>query len=68
MPRKLTVVYRKESQWLIDYIQDIVDTKKKLGFNTSFSYELFRLAKKGLVDSKEGEEIDKLVLSKRKPK
>lgn len=33
-----------------------------MGFKTSFSYELVRLARKGLVESAEGADLDRKVI------
>lgn len=62
MPETRTIRFRKEDQWVNKYIQDIIDTKKKLGFKTSFSFELIRLAKNGLINSTDGSKIDRMVI------
>jgi hypothetical protein len=62
MPSKRKINFRNKDEWLVTLIDGIVSTKKKLGFKTSFSYELVRLAKKGLIDSAEGAAIDRKVI------
>lgn len=59
---KRTITIRKDHAWVVEAIDKIVETKKSLGFNTSFSYELMRLAKNALVGSLEGESLDKRIL------
>lgn len=63
MQRKRKISFRKSDEWLIKLINEIVETKKRLGFKTTFSYEMVRLAKKGMIDSKDGHKIDRMVLN-----
>ena len=57
-----TIVVRKEDEWIISVLDRIVDTKKELGVNASFSYELLRLAKNALLGTAKGVKLDKEVL------
>lgn len=63
MQRNRRIIFRKSDEWLIKLIEEIVSTKKRLGFKTTFSYEMVRLAKKGMIDSTEGHKIDRMVLN-----
>lgn len=67
-PRKASVRFRRGDEWLLEAIDEIVEIKRLAGFKSSFSFELIRLAKKGLMDSAEGAEMDKVALIARKLK
>ncbi len=57
---KRRVVCRTKDRWLLRFIDNIVKTKRETGIRTSFSYELFRLAKNGLLKSLRKDEIDEV--------
>jgi len=62
---RITAIFGKDDQWLYDSITKLVETKKAAGFNTSYSFELVRLAKKGLVsvlDHTKDEDVDRLIM------
>jgi len=59
---RLTIHVRKEFEGVLRVVQRIVDTKKKLGHETSISYELLRLASNGLKREMVGADIDRCVL------
>lgn len=62
MQVKRTVYFREEMNWLVQYIDKIVQTKEQMGVRTSFSWEMQRLARNGLLNSKEGSSIDRTLL------
>jgi hypothetical protein len=57
-----TVTCRRADQWLLERLDTIVDTKKSLGIKTSFSYELFRLAKNALAATLKGSKLDREIM------
>lgn len=62
MQVKRTIYFREEMNWLVQYIDKIVETKAEMGVRTSFSWEMQRLARNGLLNSKEGSSIDRTML------
>lgn len=60
--KKITLTVKTADGWLLECVEKIVEFKLEMGFKTSVSYEILRLAKKGLVESMEGADLDKKVL------
>ena len=59
---RTTVIFRNKDKWFYDWIVKMVDTKRYMGLRTSMSFEILRLAKKGLLDSAEGADLDRTIL------
>lgn len=57
-----SVVCRKKDMWFLNCLDRIVEGRKTLGLKTSFSSELFRLAKNGLYNEVKGKNIDLRIL------
>ena len=57
-----TVVFRKDDEWVQEFVEKLVHSKREMGFPTSFSFEAVRLMKSGLVNSLDGAELDALIL------
>ena len=55
MNRKEHIVFRREHEWLAECIDKIVQAKTDVGIKTSFSWELIRLARCGMVQNMEGD-------------
>lgn len=49
--------------WVLRAIDELVVNKRKMGYRTSFSYELFRLAANGLSNTMKGAKLDRRILS-----
>lgn len=62
MSTRITVTVAEKDYWLIDAVNRVVETKKKGGMQSSFSFELVRLAKNGLTGNLAGAEIDQQIL------
>lgn len=66
MPKKYRqrqVCVRVRDQWVLKFIDKIVSGKKKMGIETSFSYELIRLVKSALLkEIPPGIELDRAIL------
>tara|TARA_R100001510_G_C7656076_1_gene215694 strand:+ start:4545 stop:4751 length:207 start_codon:yes stop_codon:yes gene_type:complete len=62
MQKRRNIHFRKDMEWMIEYIDRIVQTKTEMGVRTSFSWEMQRLARNGLLNSKEGSSIDRTLL------
>lgn len=59
---KRTIVVTKKARSLVEFLDQLVETKKSIGFETSFSAELLRLAMNGLYHETNGAELDRRVL------
>lgn len=46
--KTVDVTVRKSDEWVIEYLQMIVDVKKDMGIRTSISYEVMRLVKRAI--------------------
>ena len=57
-----TVVFRKDDEWVLECVTKLVQSKRDMGFPTSFSFEAVRLMKSGLINSLDGAVIDALIL------
>lgn len=60
--RRRTLFCRAADAWVFDAIEEIMRTKRTLGFRTSFSYEITRLARNSLLSARDGEAIDREVM------
>ena len=57
-----SVVCSKKDSWLFEAIDKIIGTKKMAGMQSSFNFELLRIAKNGLVRNMLGAEEDRTIL------
>ena len=60
---RVCVVFRKEDAWVRNAVQKIVEHKRLAGLPTSFSYELVRLAKNGILKTSIGAKLDRKILT-----
>ena len=58
---KQTIVFTKEDEWLFETIQKIVEIKRLAGWKTSFSQEMVRLAKFGVLETL-GNDLEKKII------
>ncbi len=62
MNKNEKITFRRRDEWLHHCVQKIVDTKRDAGMTTSFSYELVRLARNGLLNEIRGADSDRKIL------
>jgi hypothetical protein len=60
--KKERLTFRRKDEWLHDCITKIVASKRAAGLETSFSYELIRVACNGLLNEMRGAEEDRKIL------
>ena len=60
--RRRSVMFKVEDEALLSTVDRIVSTKKSSGIDTSFSYELIRLAKNGYSREMVGHELDRKIV------
>ena len=62
MNKRETLVFRRSDEWVHECVDKIVTAKRDMGLPTSFSYEVVRLLRAGLVFSLSGSELDRAIL------
>jgi hypothetical protein len=62
MNRRETLVFRRTDEWVWDCVTKLVEAKREMGLPTSFSYEVVRLIRGGLVNNLEGADYDRKIL------
>jgi hypothetical protein len=60
--RQPTITFRKNDLWLLETLERLVATKKRLGYKTTLSRELIRCAKNGLTNGLTGSDLDRQIL------
>jgi hypothetical protein len=60
--KKEKVTFRRKDEWLHECVTKIVASKRAAGLRTSFSYELVRLARNGMLNEMRGAEKDQEIL------
>jgi len=60
--KKEKITFRRKDEWLHECVTKIVETKRDAGMKTSFSYELVRLARNGMLNEMRGAEKDQEIL------
>jgi hypothetical protein len=59
------ITFRRNDEWVLEYLLEIVAAKKESGIRTSLSYEIVRLVKNALCNEVNGGELDALILKER---
>ena len=62
MSKRISIRFRDKDEWLYDRIATIVEHKQAAGMRTSFTFELLRLAKNGLLGEMRGADLDRAIL------
>lgn len=53
MATTLTIEVPRNSQWIADELESIIDVKSRLGYSTDMSFEACRLLREGLIGDRE---------------
>ena len=59
-----TIVFRRQDDWVHDFICKIVEVKRAAGISTSFSHEVVRIVINGLLDTKNGVMVDREIAAR----
>lgn len=60
--KSVDLAFRRKDEWVLEYLQAIVETKREMGIKTSLSYEIVRLIKNTLHDELKGAKLDAAIL------
>jgi hypothetical protein len=60
---RVVLTFPLEEKWILDFIEELVETKKQVGFSkTSRSFEIRRMLRNYLTNTSRGKEVDIVLL------
>lgn len=65
MSKEVKIYVREKDLWLLEALDKIVEGKRAMGLQSSFSFEFIRCARNGLVGSLEGSTLDEALLTEK---
>jgi hypothetical protein len=63
--KNIVVTFRRDDEWVLEYLAAIVEGKRELGIRTSLSYEVVRLVKNTLHNELKGSKLDALIVKEK---